>query len=278
MEMAPDRRADSLDVRRMAGEVNAPPHPAISPPSDGAPPDPTGAAASVGPSLGQEALSVGSRALDDPEQAVARAGSGVWMTKAELARVRRISVASADRLIRRQRWRKQPGNDGRARVPVPRDWAMNKSGMAPEHPTDAPPGDPTDKTPRQPADPTDIRRIISALEAALQMVSDRADAEIAALRGQLTSVEARGDAERADRIAAQDRADRHRDRADAAEAVARALTDRMAQAKAGEATAQTRATRAEAALTAERAERMRTEQDRRARGVLARIRAALRGE
>ncbi len=42
-----------------------------------------------------------------------------WMTKAELATARGISVESADRLIRRQGWRKVPGNDGRARVLVP---------------------------------------------------------------------------------------------------------------------------------------------------------------
>ncbi len=38
---------------------------------------------------------------------------GAWMTKRELASIRRISVASADRLARRMKWRKQPGNDGR---------------------------------------------------------------------------------------------------------------------------------------------------------------------
>lgn len=45
-----------------------------------------------------------------------------WMTKAELARARGISVTSADRLVRRHRWRREPGNDGRARVLVPPGW------------------------------------------------------------------------------------------------------------------------------------------------------------
>jgi len=44
---------------------------------------------------------------------------GRWMTLAELADVRRISKASAARLMRRRRWRRQPGNDGQIRVWVP---------------------------------------------------------------------------------------------------------------------------------------------------------------
>ena len=52
--------------------------------------------------------------------------NGVWMTKAQLAAVRRIGPASADRLIRRQGWRKEPGNDGRARVFVPLTWAQSR--------------------------------------------------------------------------------------------------------------------------------------------------------
>ena len=47
---------------------------------------------------------------------------GVWMTKAELAALRRISSGSANRLIRGQRWARQRGNDGRTRVLVPKPW------------------------------------------------------------------------------------------------------------------------------------------------------------
>jgi hypothetical protein len=47
----------------------------------------------------------------------------VWMTKAELAAARRISVGSANRLIRQRRWERQPCDDGRTRVLVPRRWA-----------------------------------------------------------------------------------------------------------------------------------------------------------
>lgn len=47
----------------------------------------------------------------------------VWMTKAELAALRRISSGSANRLIRRQRWARRRGNDGRTHVLVPKPWA-----------------------------------------------------------------------------------------------------------------------------------------------------------
>lgn len=48
---------------------------------------------------------------------------GVWMTKAELAALRGISIGTANRLIRQRRWERQPGDDGRTRVLVPRRWA-----------------------------------------------------------------------------------------------------------------------------------------------------------
>ena len=51
---------------------------------------------------------------------------GVWMTKAELAAARSISVGSADRLIRQRRWKRQPGDDGGTRVLVPRRWAEGR--------------------------------------------------------------------------------------------------------------------------------------------------------
>jgi hypothetical protein len=40
------------------------------------------------------------------------------MTYAELANVRGISAASAERLVRRRRWPRQTGNDGIVRVLV----------------------------------------------------------------------------------------------------------------------------------------------------------------
>ena len=107
---------------------------------------------------------------------------GVWMTKAELAAVRRISVASADRLIRRQRWRKQRGNDGRARVLVPADWAEPRKGEPTDkfsgNPTDAA-DRPTDAADRHPTDgPTDISHQIRALTVALDAIREAHVAEL----------------------------------------------------------------------------------------------------
>jgi hypothetical protein len=113
--------------------------------------------------------------------------------------VRRISVASADRLIRRQGWRKHPGNDGRARVLVPRTWAEPRHGIPTDaarskptdqndHPTDTPPADPTDKPP----DPTDKTFVISVLQAAVEAQSkraDRAEAEAESLAERATLAE-----------------------------------------------------------------------------------------
>ena len=169
---------------------------------------------------------------------------GVWMTKAQLAAVRRISVASADRLIRRQGWRKHPGNDGRARVLVPRTWAEpSRSGA-----TDEPPRDPTDNTSKHPTDaasnPTDISSAIKALERAIVASERRADqaenrANLAGIRAeqaefradvlrerveglltQLAMAEAGALASREQLAAAERRADAERERADRAEAAA----------------------------------------------------------
>jgi hypothetical protein len=93
---------------------------------------------------------------------------GRWLSKAELARVRQISSASADRLIRRQGWRKALGNDGRARVLVPLTWAEPRNA----NPTDKAASNPTDTL----ADPTDIRRIVSGFETAIAALRDRAEA------------------------------------------------------------------------------------------------------
>jgi hypothetical protein len=81
--------------------------------------------------------------------------NGAWMTKAELALVRGISVASAYRLIRRQGWRRQPGNDGKVRVLVPTDWAAAHD----PDPTAIPEDIPTDR-------PSDGERLVLLLEAA----------------------------------------------------------------------------------------------------------------
>jgi chromosome segregation ATPase len=46
-------------------------------------------------------------------------GDGRWMTYADIAKLRGISKASAERLVFRRRWRRQQGNDRILRVLVP---------------------------------------------------------------------------------------------------------------------------------------------------------------
>jgi len=48
------------------------------------------------------------------------------MTYAELAESRRISVSSAERLVRRRHWRRQVGNDGVVRILVPLDDSQDR--------------------------------------------------------------------------------------------------------------------------------------------------------
>lgn len=55
---------------------------------------------------------------------------GIWMTKAEFAAARRISLGTANRLIRQRRWKRQPGDDGLTRVLVPRRWAEDRVASA----------------------------------------------------------------------------------------------------------------------------------------------------
>jgi colicin import membrane protein len=238
------------------------------------------------------------------------------MTKAQLAAVRRISVASADRLIRRQSWRKHPGNDGRARVLVPRTWAEPSRNGA----TDAPPRDPTDKMPDHPtdaaSDPTDISSAISALKRAIIASEKRADhaenrANLAGIRAeqaesradglrerveglltQLATAEAGASASREQLAAAERRADTERERADRAEAAAAherqdfldvevltrreldTLREQLAEAEKGRAAAESAVL--QAAQTADEALQIAAARQR--LGLMARLRAAWRGE
>ena len=52
------------------------------------------------------------------------------MTYAEIAESRRISVSSAERLVRRRHWRRQVGNDGVVRILVPLDDAQDRGQRA----------------------------------------------------------------------------------------------------------------------------------------------------
>jgi hypothetical protein len=114
---------------------------------------------------------------------------GRWMTKREIAAVRGISIASADRLVRRHGWRKQPGNDGRVRTYVPTDWAEPKPADPPDIRSDGRSDVPPDISRQEggflvgPSDirsdarsdvPSDISIITKAFDAAIASLTERA--------------------------------------------------------------------------------------------------------
>jgi hypothetical protein len=123
------------------------------------------------------------------------------MTYAEIAAARGISALSAERLVRRRRWAKQPGNDGTVRVLIPADEARpaserNPGGRQAGHPPDILP------TIREV-----VREVIRPLSEQLEAANRRADDERA-------------------------RADRERERADQAE---RRITELLADQRAASA-------------------------------------------
>ena len=73
-------------------------------------------------------------------------GDGRWMTYAEIARLRGISKASAERLVFRRHWRRQQGNDRTLRVLVPPEFLSgdasgDTSGDVPANQSRKPPDD-----------------------------------------------------------------------------------------------------------------------------------------
>jgi hypothetical protein len=172
----------------------------------------------------------------------------VLLTYAEIAAARRISVASATRLVRRRRWRRVTGNDGAVRVHVPTEWATKGTDSE-----DTPPG---------------LADAIRVLEAAVTL----AQSQHAALADQLTGAGAERD-RLADALSAALRraetaeaeAARLRSLAERPGALARALADRLADALAA---ALRRAGTAEAEAAQLRAVRDRP-------GVVARVLARL---
>ena len=69
------------------------------------------------------------------------------LTYAELAEALKITPASANKLARRRRWPRVPGNDGKARVSVPEEVLVRR-----DSPPDSPPPSPLDVPPVSPQD------------------------------------------------------------------------------------------------------------------------------
>jgi hypothetical protein len=167
------------------------------------------------------------------------------LTYAELAEALRITPASANKLARRRRWPRIPGNDGKARVSVPEDALVPR-----DVPTDSPPPSPLDVPPVGPPD-NQVHE--------LQALVARLERELAGVHGELSGV--------------REALDEARARAGAAEARSSELSADLAAAR----TATTKAIAAYAALAepleALAAERSRSLWDRLTR-LLGRERAA----
>jgi hypothetical protein len=138
-----------------------------------------------------------------------------WMTYAELAEARGISLTSATRMAFRRKWKRQPGNDGTARVAVP----IGQDGKPTKPAHGAREADQDGKA-REPGNGVTLAAI-GALRAELDREHGRADALQAEL---VTEKEARARAE--------GREEAERQRADRAEAEAselRTLSQRAEQ-------------------------------------------------
>ena len=170
-------------------------------------------------------------------------GDGRWLSYEELAQLRGITKASAERLVLRNRWRRQRGNDRTVRILVPLD---SMSG-------DMPASMSGDVSPDMSPDTKDLLAgALAALEAA-----------VATLREQLERSEQRAQA-------AEQGRDGERRRADDAEADARELR------------AHATTLQLELAGQTETLQRLQALEEaadaaRKAQGLLARLRAAWRG-
>jgi hypothetical protein len=170
---------------------------------------------------------------------------GRWLTYPELAAVRGIDKPSAIRLATRKKWRRQRDNRRVVRVLVPPEW-LSPRYQSMERSSD----DDMDQS----SDRTDFAAALAAVEAA------HAD-EVAALHGQIAGLKTMADRTLAELADANTRADQERER----------VTDLQRELDVVRATAE------EAQDDAEELRRARYEA-RKARGLLARLRVAQRGE
>lgn len=165
---------------------------------------------------------------------------GVWLTKAELAAARGMSIEAANRLIRRRRWERLPGVDGRTRILVPRQWTEGR-GADEDAAADVRPNTGTPPALRDDAAQAEIARLQSELaqaQAACATLERERDQERQAREAAEQALEdARQRAEQAEqkadalqqakeRRAAEDRAEQVS--RDAAAAQLRRLTEAMA--------------------------------------------------
>ena len=186
-----------------------------------------------------------------------------WLSYGELGQARGISTASAIRLAFRCKWRRQDGNDGTVRVAVPVDEAKPQKEVVDNE---------ADGVGR------DIGQVVGLLDTAATMLRERgeaADGMLPALRANADEALARAEAATATEREVRRQAEIARTDAEARLAKFREDLERFSQ-------------EAEARFTAEQIAREKAEaetaqlrqenQARLERGLLARLRAALRRE
>jgi Alanine-zipper, major outer membrane lipoprotein len=206
-------------------------------------------------------------------------GEGTWLTYSELAESRRIDRHSAVKLVTRHRWRRQKDNRGMLRILVPPEWLTSRGA---DTGTDKGTDIGTDKVTDM---GTDMSRVIITLQAAVTSLTERADAaEKRADRAETRSEQAESRADRAERTISEERnrADRAEQGRDEDRARADALADQVdtmrAELAAAEHAAEQARADARAAQEGAVAQRQADVAARKARGMLARLRAAVRGE
>src|SRR5215207_5014529 len=96
------------------------------------------------------------------------------LTYAELGEALGITVDSAKRLARRRGWKKQPGNDGRARVAVPAERLVRK-----DVPRIVRADTPADDRGDVPGVSRSLERHVERLERSLECALQRCDAATA---------------------------------------------------------------------------------------------------
>jgi hypothetical protein len=127
-----------------------------------------------------------------------------WMTYAELSEALSIGLDSAKNLARRKRWGRQRGNDGLAKIGVPREALERRpKPMAPvaadgplNPPIDAPTSPPTDRGSDGPSALDVLHRHIERLETELSAQRAEREAERQTLRVSLEALKQALESER----------------------------------------------------------------------------------
>ena len=111
-----------------------------------------------------------------------------WLSYSQIAALRGISRTSAERMVRRAKWRRQVDNQGVTRAAVPLAYAEPERATLPDSQAENPP----DNRALQ-ATIAALREAKTSLQAAFDAALSAKDGEIATLRGTATAERSRAD-------------------------------------------------------------------------------------